>query len=117
MNTLRSIILHTGFVLGLLTFLPAWGAEVSQVITEHEKQAAIYEQQAKAQEDVMAEHEQMMKDYKKRYYVNDKVTPPRILKPMETHCNAIITDAKKLRNEYREFAKWHRMRAAELHGK
>jgi hypothetical protein len=33
------------------------------------------------------------------------------------HCGAIIKDAKKLQDDFKAFAQWHHMRAAELQGK
>lgn len=35
---------------------------------------------------------------------------------MENHCDAIIRDAQILKTELLEFAKWHRMQAAEIKG-
>ena len=76
-----------------------------------------YEEKAKAQQAIIDEHEQMKQDAKRRWYVNDKLTPPQLLEPMRGHCDAIVKDATKLRDDLRELAKWHRMRAAELEGK
>jgi hypothetical protein len=98
-----------------------WGArfaaEPSQVAADHLSMAKYYEGKAAEQGAIIAEYQQMKADYKKRYYINEKLTPSARLKTMEDHCDAIIRDAKKLDSEFLEFAKWHKLRAAELQGK
>lgn len=91
-------------------------AEPSQVAQDHQAMAASYEEKAAAQDALIAEHTQMKQDYKNRYFINEKLTPSGKVKKMEDHCNAIINDAQKLKDELLDFAKWHRMRAAELQG-
>ncbi len=98
---------------------PAYAVEgdVSKVAQDHLAMAASYEEKATAQEALVAEHTQMKRDYKSRFYINEKVTPLRKVQKMEEHCDAIIKQAHTLATELREFAKWHRMRAAELEGR
>jgi len=97
---------------------PVYAAEdVSKVAQDHLAMAASYEKQATAQEALVAEHTQMKRDYKSRFYINEKVTPLRTMQKMDEHCDAIIKPAQALATELREFAKWHRMRAAELEGR
>ena len=55
-------------------------------------------------------------DFKKRFYVNDKLTPMAGLSKMSSHCDAIIKAAEEEKAHLSEFAKWHQMRAAELKG-
>jgi hypothetical protein len=116
MKVFSHILLSTGFVLGMMAYAQVYGAEADQVMAEHSAKAASYEEKAKNQDALIAEHQQEKKDYKRKYYINDKVTPPQVLAPVEKHCDAIIKDATKLREDLIELAKWHRMRAAELKG-
>ncbi len=90
--------------------------DTAALVADHQAMAASYDNKAKAQDELIAEHTQMKQDYKKRFYINEKVTPASGLAKMDEHCDAIIGDAKKLQAEFLDFAKWHRMRAAELQG-
>lgn len=93
-------------------------AEVSDVIADHQATATSYEQKAAQQDVLIKEHVEMKKTYAQRYTPGNasKIGVPSKVKEMEKHCNAIVKDATKLRNELLDFAKWHRMRAAELQG-
>jgi uncharacterized coiled-coil DUF342 family protein len=92
-------------------------SDVSATVADHEAKAAQYLEKVKAQDALIAEHTQMKKYFRRRYYVNEKLTPMKTaIEPMEKHCDAIIKDATKLKGELEEFAKWHDMRAAELKG-
>ncbi|MFY9270675.1 MAG: hypothetical protein WAO55_13115 [Candidatus Manganitrophaceae bacterium] len=115
MKTFATIFLGAGLILAAAS-AALYAAEADQVIAEHLTKAASYEEKANAQNALIAEHQQEKKDYKKRYYINDKITPPQTLAPVEKHCDAIIKDASKLRDDLSELAKWHRMRATELKG-
>jgi hypothetical protein len=116
MKVFSSILLSAGLILGSIGYPPAYAAETAQVMAEHLAKAASYEEKAKAQDALIAEHQEEKKDYKRKYYINDKVTPPHLLAPIEKHCETIIKDAAKLRDDLIELAKWHRMRATELRG-
>lgn len=83
----------------------------------HESLAASYEQKALEQDALILEHQQMKKDVADRAVSSPKSGPVPVVKEMEKHCNAIINDAQILKTELQEFAKWHRMRAAELQGR
>lgn len=94
-----------------------YAAEPSQVAADHLSMVKYYEGKAAEEEALITEHQQMKTDYKKRFFINEKITPSARLKSMEDHCDAIIRDAKKLDTEFLDLAKWHKMRAAELQGK
>jgi hypothetical protein len=94
-----------------------YAAEPSQVAADHLSKVKYYEDKAAEQGAIIVEHQQMKVEYKKSYYINEKLTPSARLKEMENHCDAIIQEAQKLKTEFLEFAKWHKMRAAELQGK
>ncbi len=117
MKTFNGLILILVIALGLASLTPVYAGEAPQVATDHLAQAAVYEQRAQAQDALIAEHTQMKQDYRKRFFVNEKVSPMRKIKEMENHCDAIIKDASSLKVEFLELAKWHRMRAAELEGR
>ncbi len=110
-------ILILAIVLSLISITPVYAGEGSQVASDHLAQAASYEQRAQAQNDLIAEHTKMKEDYIRRYFINEKVSPTSKIKEMEKHCDTIIKDALGLKAEFLEFAKWHRMRAAELAGR
>jgi hypothetical protein len=117
MRTLIMMLLGLAMVVAATVSPGVYATEPSQVIADHLAMAKSYEEKAAALDKVIAEHEQMKKDYKTQYFINEKVTPVAGLKKMNEHCNAIINDAEKLKAQYLDFAKWHRMRAAELQGK
>ncbi len=100
MKLLHGILIVTSLVAGLAVF-PARAAEVSQVASDHKAMIVSYEEKAKAQQAIIDEHEQMKQDAKRRWYVNDKLTPPQLLEPMRGHCDAIVKDATKLRDDLR----------------
>lgn len=116
MKIFATILLGAGLILATAN-AAVYAAEVDQVIAEHLAKAASHEEKANAQNALIAEHQQEKKDYKKRYYINDKITPPQTLAAFEKHCDAVIQDATKVRDDLQEFAKWHRMRATELKGR
>ncbi len=123
MKILNSAILSLALLFGFALSQNLYAAEPSQVAADHLKMAKYYEGKASEQDAIIAEQQQMKSDYEKRFYIDEKgenLTPSRPLrevKEMEDHCDAIINDARKLKDDYLEFAKWHRMRAAELQGK
>lgn len=115
MERINQIVLTTAILL-IIAGAAAFAAERDAVVADHMAKATSYEEKAKAQDALIAEHQQEKKDYKSKYYINDKVTPPQRFAAFEKHCDAVIQDATKLRDELAEFAKWHRMQAAELKG-
>lgn len=116
MKKLSIVILSLAIMIGFALSHNLYAAEPSQVAADHLSMAKYYEGKAAEEEALITEHQQMKTDYKKRYFINEKVTPSARLKIMEDHCDAIISDARKLDTEFLEFAKWHKMRAAELQG-
>lgn len=115
MRTLSIMILGLAMVVAATLSPSVYAAEQSQVIADHLAMAKSYEDKAAAQDALIAEHEQMKKDYKSRFFINGKVTPIGDLKKkMNEHCDAIINDAQKLKADFLDLAKWHRLRAAEL---
>jgi len=117
MKTLSIVILGLAIMVGSLVTQNVYAAEPSQVAADHLAMAKSYEEKAAALDAVIAEHEQMKKEYKSKFFINEKATPMSGLKKMNAHCDAIIKDAKKLKAEYLDFEKWHEMRAKELQGK
>ncbi|MBI4115720.1 MAG: hypothetical protein HY447_03995 [Candidatus Omnitrophica bacterium] len=117
MKTLAIVVLSLGVLLGVVSPISAFAVEPAQAAADHLAMAASYEQQATSQDALIAEHTTMKKEYKDRFFVNEKVTPISKVRKMERHCDAIIKDAQKVKNDLLDFAKWHRMRAAELQGR
>lgn len=112
-NNLKIIFLI--LILQSLLVLPTYAIEDAlEAAKSHEEAALNYEQKAAAQDTLIAEHQQMKKEYKQRYFINEKVTPISRIQKMEKHCDAIIKDAEELKRDMLDFAKWHRMRAEEL---
>lgn len=118
MKIVKLAVIAVAFLAGLSQMAPYACAEgdTAALVADHQAMAASYESKANAQGELIGEHTQMKQDYKQRFYINEKVTPTSGLEKMNEHCDAIIGDAKKLQAELLDFAKWHRMRAAELQG-
>ena len=73
------------------------------------KKAVTYHQEA-------ANHRAMIEEAEKVYRLNPKMSGIQA-RGMRKHCEPLIRDAERLAKDAEEFAKWHRMRAAELQGK
>ncbi len=114
MKTNAWIIAVIGFI-GSASFAYA-EPTVADLVQKHDEMKNTYEQKSAAQADIIAEHEAMKKDYKRKFYINEKVTPNGKYGKMAKHCDQIIKDAKKLKEDYSDFAKWHAMQARELAG-
>lgn len=82
--------------------------------TDHEALQAKYEKLAADQEAIVAEHVQMKKDKKAMQAGIPKQVREKVLAEMDDHCDAIISDAKKLEDDYKAMAQWHKMRADEM---
>jgi len=105
MKRIKSALIGVGVIAGILGFtMQAFAAS-------HAEQAAAYEQKAADLDTVIAEHTAMKKEG-----MTDK-TPMSTRQKMEKHCDAIIGASKKLRDEYRSFATWHKMQDKEEKGK
>lgn len=116
MKTFNFLALILPVILSWGLSFPVFAAEAPQVASDHLTLAASYEAKAQAQDALIADHTQMKQDYKAKFFVNEKLTPPGKIQKMEDHCNAIIKTAQQEKEELLDFAKWHRMRAAELQG-
>jgi hypothetical protein len=118
MKKLNIVILSLAIMISFALSHNLYAAEPSQVAADHLSMAKYYEGKAAEQEALITEHQQMKTDAKKRFFINEKVTPTPSArwKGMEDHCDAIIHHAQMLRTEFLEFAKWHKARAAELRG-
>ena len=105
-------------VLTMLFQVPAFAAEDASVtLGQHQALAAQYEAKANDQNAIIAEHTSMTKEYEKRYgWMTVKGGENKDAKDMNKHCKAIVQNATGLKNEFLEFANWHRMRAAEVKG-
>lgn len=106
-------------VLTMLSQYPAFAAEVSEVIADHKSLAASYQEKAAAQDALIQEHQQMKKDYNRRFTPSNysKIGIPSRVKEMDKHCDKIVKAAKQEKQTLLDFAEWHRMRAAELEGR
>jgi len=114
--TFNISILSLALLIGFAASQHSYAAEPSEVAAGHFKMEKYYEGKAAEQDATITEHQQMKSDYKKQNFINEKVTLINRIKQMEQHCDAIINDAQKLKADFIEFAKWHRMRAEELQG-
>lgn len=106
-------------ILGLLAALTVMiagsvYAAAPKTKADHETLAAKYEKLAGEQTTLVQEHTQMKKDYRANQATYAKATREKVLTEMDQHCDAIIAEAKKLADEYKAMATWHKMRAEEL---
>lgn len=106
-------------VLTILSQYPAFAAEVSEVIKDHKALAVAYQEKAANQDALIAEHQQMKKDYDKRFIPSNysKTGIPNRVKEMQKHCGKIVKAAQQEKQALLDFSKWHEMRAAELEGR
>ena len=112
MNFFQKILLGTFGVVVMATSLMVRAAETNQAATDHGAKAAFYEGKAKAEQSVIDDHRHMLLEQ-----FNEQITPKQIVRRQNAHCEALIRDAEKLREDFLDLARWHRMRAAELEGK
>ena len=102
-------------VLTMLSQSPAFAAHDDSItLGQHQALAAQYESKADEQNAIIAEHTSMTKEYERRYgWMTAKGGEGKDVADMDKHCKAIVQNATNLKNEFLEFANWHRMRAAE----
>jgi len=102
----------------MLVFSPVLSFPVSAqaMTTDHEKMAADYDAKVMQQDALIQEHEKMKKDLPNQIATSSKGDKSPDLKDAEKHCDKIIEHSRALKNEFQEFSKWHRMRAAEAKG-
>src|SRR5262245_830835 len=74
---------------------------VPKTKADHEAIASKYEKMAADQEAIIKEHTEMKKDYRANQASLPKGTREKSLAEMDTHCDAIISEAKKLADEYK----------------
>lgn len=106
-------------LLGLAMLLPVSGwANVPTTVDEHLAKVKYYDDQAKAQDVITAEHQKMKKDYEKKIGFTPKMKRfyAGKIDSMKEHCNAIIQKSEQIADEFRKMAEWHRMRAKEMKG-
>ncbi|HSA59443.1 MAG TPA: hypothetical protein VLJ37_07135 [bacterium] len=112
---MKLTITLTALALGLAV-LGAGGtaSAVPKTKADHAALAEKYEKMAADQDALVKEHTEMKKDYRSNQAVLPKQTREKSLSEMDEHCNAIITEARKLADEYKAMAQWHKMRAEEM---
>ncbi len=110
MNKIKTMAIGILFLFGTTI----WAQDVSKVKGEHISQASRYEELAKAQQSIIDEHSKMKSDFRKKYWINEKLSPKLKIKEMETHCEKIITDAKTQKANYEMMAVMHNSLAKEL---
>ncbi len=106
-------------LVGLVILLPMKGwASVPTTLEEHQEKVKYYEDQAKAQDMIVAEHQKMKKDYEKEIGFTPKMRRfySGKIDSMKKHCNTIILKAQEISSELRKMAEWHSMRAKEMKG-
>jgi hypothetical protein len=114
MKTLRIMTIGLIFMMGLPWLNEVYAQDKSQVIASHLAEALKYEEKAVQQDRVIEDHLQMKQDFMLQTKGEDRVISPQRIEAMNKHCEAIIQSAKKLKNDFLEFARWHRTRAAAL---
>lgn len=113
MNKKRKSIVVAAVLALCMTAVSAAMA-VPKTKADHEAIAAKYEKMAADQEAVVKEHAEMKKDYRGNQAGLPKQTREKSLAEMDQHCDAIISEAKKLGDEYKAIAQWHKIRATEV---
>ena len=114
MNRIKFFLLTFVVISNLVLTGSLFANGIKQTKTDHKDLASSYEQKAKEQDAIVAEHTQMKQDFVRRFFINEKISPMYKIREMEKHCDTIIAEASKLRDEFTEFAKWHKMSAQEL---
>ena len=88
--------------------------EIPKTKADHLAVAERYERLAADEDAIVKEHTEMKKDYKTNQAVLPKQTREQSLTEMEQHCDAIISEARNLADEYKAIANWHKIRATEV---
>ena len=105
---MKKILLVAGLgLLSIFSLAPTLRAEGTTQKEKHLAEAKRYEALAADQEKVIQEHKDMQVDFKKKNFINEKISPMAKIKKMEKHCGMIVTDASKLKAEYEMMAKIH----------
>lgn len=113
MKSIRKLA-TVGFVLASFAAVPTAMAGVPQTKADHLAVVEKYEKLASDQEAITKEHTEMKKDYRANQAMLPKQAREKSLAEMDEHCGAIVSEAKKLADEYRAVAQWHKVRATEV---
>ncbi|MDX1958923.1 MAG: hypothetical protein SFU98_10135 [Leptospiraceae bacterium] len=110
MNKIKTMVIGILFLFGTTI----WAQDVSKVKAEHIAKVSRYEELAKSQQDIIDEHSKMKSDFRKQYWINEKLSPKLRIQEMETHCEKIITAAKSQKANFEMMAVMHNFLAKEL---
>src|SRR5687768_3755194 len=96
-------------ILGIILTLSilGFGIPCAFALGDHSQLAESYDHKARQLDAVIRVHTRMKEE------IDPKT--PEAKQELEKHCDAIIEDAMKLRENYRNFASWHRMQAEMKH--
>jgi len=87
---------------------------VSRISEKHLAETQSYEKRAEELDLFIAEHEQMKKDYPKTWRIDPSLVPDELeVRWMNKHCDEIIRDAQKMKQNILEMGDWHRRKAAQ----
>ncbi|HEX5037315.1 MAG TPA: hypothetical protein VFX30_09185 [bacterium] len=101
-------------IVGILFGSAAAMAGAPRTKADYTAEAQRYEKMATEEQALAKEHEQMKRDYRAHQADLPKQTREKSLTEMDDHCDAIISAARKLADEYTALAQWHRHIAGEL---
>ena len=93
------------------------GAALPATAQDHVALAASYDEKAAAYRKEATNHQAMLEEAGNAERMSPKAQVHPRYDAMRKHCQPIIRDAERLASDMGEFAKWHRMRAAELEGR
>lgn len=80
---------------------------------QHLVSVSSYEEKAKEIDALIADHKQLKKDYRERFFINPELTPPEKLQKIEMHCDAVIKAAENEKEALLAIAKLHQNSADE----
>lgn len=86
-------------------------AHVAKTKADHMAMADKYEKMAADQEAVAKEHTEMKSEYHAKWF--PKQEREKAISEMDKHCDAIISESKKIADEYKALALWHKARAGD----
>lgn len=110
----------TVIALALATAMPvarAADAKVPETVAEHLAMSKSYVEKAAAWRAEAERHWRMAADFRKSHPDRKSGARNTRAAEMDKHCSTLARDAEKLAADAEDFAKYHRMRAAELEGR
>ena len=110
MNKIKTITV--GFL--ILYGIAVWAQDISKVKAEHISQASKYEELIKAQENIIEEHTKMKNEFRKKYWINEKLSPKSKIMEFEAHCDKIVGNAKSQKANFEMMVEMHKFLANEL---